>query len=148
MQPTIFDLDEITRAPTDAPHSKARRAPLAVFLIIVSLVVGVALVEHLVRRSVRSDMAVLQRGYILPAPPSIASPQVLAPVVTVTLSPEPRWVQIPPPAPSVWEIRAQLKRGLGEWEFPHYVNAPEYGCGPNNPALSPLKPHIALAPLR
>ncbi len=85
-----------------------------------------------------------QRGYVLPSPEPMPSRTVSLPVVTVTPPPaNPQVILLPPPRRSLWEIRAELKRGLGEWEFPHYVNAPHYGSGPGNPVPSPLKPHLA-----
>lgn len=95
-----------------------------------------------------SDTGILQRNFTLPAPQPINSPQIPAPVVTTTPPPAPQVVRIPPLRPSVWVIRAELKRGLGEWEFPHYVNAPQFGSGPSGPSPSQPVPHIGVVSLQ
>lgn len=88
----------------------------------------------------------LQQAYFIPSPEPLSLPQVPPPAVIITAPPAPQVVQIPPPRPSLWEIRAELKRGLGEWEYPHYVNAPHYGSGPDSSPPAQIKPHIAAAP--
>jgi len=144
---TVFDLDEmLTQAQSPSVRSERRRNMSAV-VAIVGVLGTAALLAVFLWRSPRQDAALLHRAYALPAPNPIQPPALPLPVVTVTTPPPtPQVVQLPAPRPSLWEIRAELKRGLGEWEFPHYVNAPQYGSGPDSPAPSQLKPHVAAAP--
>jgi hypothetical protein len=88
---------------------------------------------------------VLQHTHALPAPRPLPLPALPAPTITVSPPAPPRLVQIPPPRPSLWEIRAQLKRRLGEFEFPYYVNAPIYGSGPGPAPIDALMPSVAQA---
>ncbi|MGQ9488592.1 MAG: hypothetical protein ACUVTY_14545 [Armatimonadota bacterium] len=142
MEPTIFDLNEMAKLSPSTPPQENRRPLLAVMLAL--LIGGAMLLGVLVWRSAPSDAGILQRNYTLPAPQPINSPQIYAPVVTVTPPPAPQVVQIPPARPSLWVIRAELKRGLGEWEFPHYVNAPQFGSGPSSSSPSQPIPHIGV----
>ncbi|MER3472687.1 MAG: hypothetical protein C4335_01345 [Armatimonadota bacterium] len=147
MELTVFDLDA-TANPTPRMSEQSERMRPGLALAIVCLVGGIVLLSAFIWRARRPEAGVLQQSYLLPAPQPLSSPRVFAPVAIISPSPAPQVVQIPPPRPSLWEIRAQLKRGLGEWEFPHYANAPEYGSGPDSSAPSLLKPHLAVAPLR
>ncbi|MCS7309100.1 MAG: hypothetical protein NZ741_02650 [Armatimonadetes bacterium] len=92
----------------------------------------------------RREPALLQSAVTLPAPAPLEQPAIPMPSVTVT-SPPPTLpvVQVTASRPSIWEIRAELKRGMWEWEFPHYLNAPHYGSGPDSPHPSQMKPHMA-----
>jgi len=125
---------------------RARRTGKIAAVVAVTGVFGMlASLGLLVGRSPRQPSTMFHRGYVLPAPKPMPIPTVSPPMVTVTPPPAvPQVILLPPPRRSLWEIRAELKRGLGEWEFPHYVNAPHYGSGPDSPFPSPLKPHLAV----
>jgi len=121
-------------------HADKTSAAIAVMGVLGML----ALLGILLGRLPRQEPTLFQRGYVLPSPAPIPNPAVSSPTMTVTPPPAvPQVILLPPPRRSLWEIRAELKRGLGEWEFPHYVNAPHYGSGPDSPLPSPLKPHLA-----
>lgn len=142
MEPTFFDLDEMAKLPPSTPHRENRRPVLAEILAL--LIGGTMLLGVSIWLSAPPDTGILQRNYTLPAPQPINSPQIPAPVVTITPTPASQVVQIPPHRPSLWVIRAELKRGLGEWEFPHYVNAPQFGSGPSGSSPSQPIPHIGV----
>lgn len=146
MERTVFDLDEMAPQAQAPPARPERMSRVSAAVVIVCIVGGLALLGVLLKRLPHQQTAVFQRKYALPAPEPIPSPAFSLPAVTVTPpSAHPQVSHLPPPRPSLWEIRAELKRGLGEWEFPHYVNAPHYGSGPTSPLPSQLKPHYASA---
>jgi hypothetical protein len=128
---------------TQTPPARPKRLRGVSAVVAGICVLGtVALLGVCFQRSPRQDAALFRRAYTLPVPEPIQSPALPLPAVTVTLPPSAPQVA---PRPSLWEIRAELKRGLGEWEFPHYVNAPHYGSGPDSPLPSQPNPHVASA---
>ena len=144
MDSTVFDLDEML---TQSPSAHPKRGRNVFAVVAVACVLGAAaLLGVFLWRSPHRDAALFHRAYVLPAPNPIQPPALPLPVVTTTPPPIPQVVQLPAPRPSLGEIGAGLRRGLGEWELPHYVNAPQYGSGPNSPAPSQLKPHVATVP--
>lgn len=145
METTIYDLDSMTEPPPKPPV-RSEHGRLRWLIAGVCLVAGLVLLWVYVWRSARPEPGMLQQAYFIPSPEPLSLPQVPPPAVIITAPPAPQVVQIPPPRPSLWEIRAELKRGLGEWEYPHYVNAPHYGSGPDSSPPAQIKPHIAAAP--
>lgn len=142
MEHTIFDLGAI---PNDQHFSNAGTGPphKALFITGTLTLVLVLVIAVLVLLNARPQPQVVQQALLLPTPEPLQPPRLPAPAVTLTMPPTQEIIQIPPPRPSLWEIRAELKRGLGEWEFPHYLNAPHFGSGPDSPLPSMLKPRIA-----
>ncbi len=145
MQQTVFDLDTVSAHSLPNADCPRRRPDYGLVTVALLLIATVALIAVLAHFSQSTSPSVLQRTYTLPSPQPLNPPPPALPTVTVTMPPPAPVVRIPPPRRSLWEIRAELKRGLGEWEFPHYVNAPHYGSGPSSPLPSPLRPHIATA---
>lgn len=143
MEHTVYDLSQV-QSHVQAPAGHAEYPRWFRVAVVVACVAG-AMVWMWRFLSPRHEPALVQRSVALPAPEPL-SVQIAPPPVVVSPPPAlPQMFQLPPPRPSLWEIRAELKRGLGEWEFPHYVNAPHYGSGPGSPAPSLLKPHFASA---
>ena len=144
MDRTSLDIEPTMQRVHGSPGRSRRTGKIAAAIALTGIIGVVGLLGVLFHRLPRQDSIVFQRGYVLPAPESMPNPTVSPLVVTVTPPPAvPQVILLPPPRRSLWEIRAELKRGLGEWEFPHYVNAPHYGSGPDSPFPSPLKPHLA-----
>lgn len=146
MEHTVDDLDQ-TQAQGQmppAPHEYPRRFRA---VVTIACVIGAVIwVWRFLGTPARHEPALVQRSIALPSPQPLSVHNAPPPVFVVTSSPAmPQRLQVPSPRPSLWEIRAELKRGLGEWEFPHYVNAPHYGSGPDSPAPSQLSPHVAAA---
>jgi hypothetical protein len=143
---TVWDIDSAMRLMRVSPARSERTGKVSASIAVLCIFGALTLLGVLLYRLPRRETAVFQRGYILPAPQPIPRPALSLPAVTVTLPAAPPPVYfVPPPRPSLWEIRAELKRGLGEWEFPHYVNAPHYGSGPDSATPSQIKPHLASA---
>ncbi|GIV16086.1 MAG: hypothetical protein KatS3mg022_1521 [Armatimonadota bacterium] len=146
MEHTVYDLDrmqaqgQMPPAPLEYPHWFG--AAVTIACILGALIWA----WRFLGTAARHEPALVQRSIELPSPQPLSVRAAPPPVVVVTPSSVmPQRLQLPPPRPSLWEIRAELKRGLGEWEFPHYVNAPHYGFGPDSPAPSQLRPHVAAA---
>lgn len=101
------------------------------------------------RVAIPKDPLGAYQAYLLPPPKPLYTLPIRATTSPYTVVGQPVVVVMPRHVvrPSVWEIRAQLKRGLGEYEFPHYVNAPQYGWGPDTPSVEgfavPAEPHHA-----
>lgn len=146
MEKTVFDLQDMrtTAQPPFARREQMRHVSTAVSMA--CIIGSLALLGVLLQRLPHQQTAVFQKEYALSAPEPISDPVLSAPTITVTCPPaHPSVIQLPPVRRSLWEIRAELKRGLGEWEFPHYVNAPHYGSGPTSPLPIPLRPRLASA---
>jgi len=144
MERMVFDLDSMPKGDRSDTRSPIRTCD-TLLMAGACLIAVITLVVVLLRLAQRPQPGVVQRAYVLPTPEALTPPQLVLPSVTVTMPPPAQIVQIPPQRRSVWEIRAELKRGLGEWEFPHYVNAPHYGSGPASPLPSQLSPLVATA---
>lgn len=143
MEQTVFDLDrKVDQGRASPTHTASVRW---VLIASIAVCVGVTLL-FLRKHSARVPLpqpVLFQSQIVLPDPAPLAPPAVIP---TVTASPPPTMpaaVAVAPSRLSIWEIRAELKRGIGEWEFPHYLNAPHYGAGPDSPPPALAKPHLA-----
>ncbi len=142
MEKTVFDLDlpAPSPSPSQAPSASWRWRILGAAMGVAALLLVLWGVIVLLPQQ---EPVLLQSRIALPDPAPLSPPAITVPAVTVTPPP------VAPPAmplaaqrPSIWEIRAELKRGTGEWEFPHYLNAPHYGAGPDSPLPALAKPHL------
>lgn len=144
MEQTVFDLNRRVGKGRASPAGGA----LPRWILVASAAVCVvAMFLVLWKRSApipRPAPVLFHNRIVLPDPAPLAPPAVSMPTVTVTPPTTiPHAVVMSTARLSIWEIRAELKRGIGEWEFPHYVNAPHYGAGPNSPPPTLAKPHLA-----
>lgn len=145
MGKTVYNLDEMMHAQSRRSVSSERSRRPSLVLIAVGTLAVVVSVATFVQGRKHANPNVLYQAYTLPAPKPLMTPPPVQPVIVANAPVAPQLVRIPPARPSLWEIRAELKRGLGEWELPHYVNAPHYGSGPDSPLPGQVKPHLATA---
>lgn len=136
---------EQTRAWRSSSDIRRQGLPLQHAAVILLCAIGASVWVWRIGNALAPPPTLYHSAMTLPAPQPLpierlAIAPALTPAVTPPLANRPL-VQIPPPRPSVWQIRAELKQGLGEW-YPSPVT--DYPILPlPNPSLEP----IGVAPL-